>query len=50
MLFKLSNTSASLQGYINKILAKKLHIFVIVYFDSIPVYTKDVGQANVNAV
>ena len=50
MLFGLSNAPASFQGYINKILAKKLDIFVIVYLDDILIYTKDAGQAHVDAV
>ena len=49
MPFGLSNVSASFQGFINKILAKKLDIFVIVYLDDIFIYTKDSGQAHVNA-
>ena len=43
ILFGLSNTPASFQGYINKILAKKLNIFVIIYLDDILIYTKDPG-------
>ena len=43
MLFRLSNASASFQYYINKILAKKLDIFVIVYLDNILIYTEDLG-------
>ena len=31
----------SFKCYINKILAKKLNIFVIVYLDNILIYTKD---------
>ena len=50
MPFGLSNAPASFQGYINKILAKKFNIFVIVYFDDIFIYIKDPGQAHVNAV
>ena len=50
MTFWLSNLSASFQGYINNILAKKLDIFIIVYFDDILIYTKDSGQAYVNAI
>ena len=50
MPFDLSNATASFQGYINKILAEKLDIFVIVYLDDILIYTKDLGQLNVNAI
>ena len=50
MPFGLSNAPASFQGYINKILAKKLNIFVIVYLDDIFIYTKDKGQDHVEAV
>ena len=50
MPFGLSNAPASFQGYINKILAEKLDIFVIVYLDDILIYTKDLGQAHINAV
>ena len=48
--FGLSNAPASFQGYINKILAKKLNIFVIMYLDDIFIYTKDQGQGHVKAV
>ena len=50
MLFGLSNALASSQSYINKILAKKLNVFVIVYLDAILIYTKDAGQAHVDVV
>ena len=50
MPFRLSNAPASFQGYINKILAEKLNIFVIVYLDDILIYTKDPGQGHVEAV
>ena len=50
MFFGLFNAPASFQGYINKILAKKLDIFVFVYLDDIFIYTKDPNQAHVNAV
>ena len=39
MPFGLSNAPASFQEYINKILAKNLDIFVIVYLDNILIYT-----------
>ena len=48
--FGLSNAPASFQGYINKILAKKFNVFVIVYLDNILIYTKDEGQGQVEAV
>ena len=50
MPFRLSNVPASLQGYINKILTKKLNIFVIVYLNNIFIYTKDPGQAHIDVV
>ena len=50
MLFGLSNAPASFQGYINKILAEKLDIFIIVYLDDILIYTEDQGQGHVEAV
>ena len=43
MLFGLLNALASFQGFINKILAKKLNVFVIVYLVDILIYTKDAG-------
>ena len=50
MLFGLSNAPTIFQGYINKILAEKLDIFVIVYLDDILIYTKDLGQPHIEAV
>ena len=50
MPFGLSNAPASFQGYINKILAKKLNIFISVYLNNILIYTKDLSQAHVNAI
>ena len=38
MSFRLSNIPANFQGYINKILAKKLNIFIIVYLHNIFIY------------
>ena len=50
ILFDLSNAPATFQGYVNKILAEKLDIFVIIYLDGILIYTKDPGQPHVEAV
>ena len=50
ILFGLTNTSASFQGYINMILAKKLDIFVIVFLDDIFIYTEDDGGGHIAAV
>ena len=50
MPFELSNAPASFQSYINKILAEKLNIFVIVYLDNIFIYIEHPGQAHVNVV
>ena len=50
MLFGLSNAPASFRGYIHKILAEKLDVFVIVYLDYILIYTKDASRAHVNVV
>ena len=50
MPFGLTNAPGSFQGYVNKILAEKLDIFIIVYLDDILIYTKDPGKAHVEAV
>ena len=50
MLFGLSNVPPNFQGYINKILAKKLNIFVVVYLNDIFIYIKNSGQAYVDAI
>ena len=43
MPFGLSNAPAKFQGYVNKILAEKSDIFVVIYLDDILIYTKDSG-------
>ena len=48
ILFYLLNAPTGFQGYINKILTKKLNLFVIVYLDNILIYTKDEHQGHVN--
>ena len=50
MPFGLTNVPASFHGYINKILAEKLDIFVIVYLDDILIYTDDNGDSHVTAI
>ena len=50
MSFGLLNVPASFQSYINKILTKKLNIFVIVYLDDILIHIKDASQAYVDAI
>ena len=50
MLFGLFNALATFQEYINKILAEKCDIFVIVNLDDILIYTKDPRQSHVEVV
>ena len=50
MPFGLSNAPVTFQGYVNKILAEKLDIFVIVYLDDILIYTKDPGQPQIEGM
>ena len=48
--FGLTNVSTSFQRYINKILAKKLDIFIIIYVDNIHIYTYDNEDSHVAVV
>ncbi len=48
--FGLTNALVTFQGYLNKILAKKLDVFVIVYLNDIFIYTKSKGKEYVEAV
>ncbi len=50
MPFGLTNVPATFQGYIDKILAEKLDVFVIVYLDDILIYTESEGKEHVQAV
>ncbi len=48
--FELTNTSATFQNYINKILVEKFDIFIIVYLNDILIYTENKGKKYVEAV
>ncbi len=48
--FGLTNVLATFQSYINKILAEKLDVFVIMYLNDILIYTKIEGKKYVEAV
>ncbi len=50
MPFRLFNPLANFQYYINKIVAKKIDIFITIYFDHILIYIKDLGQLYVEIV
>ena len=50
MPFELTNVLANFQRYINKILAKKLDIFVTVYLDNIFIYIDNNRDCHVVAV
>ena len=50
MLFDFFNALATFQEYVNKILAKKLNIFVTIYLNNILIYTKDLGQLYIKAI
>ena len=38
------------QEYVNKILAEKLDVFIIIYLDDILIYTEDPGQLYIKAI
>ena len=50
ILFRLFNILASFKNCINKILAKKLNIFIIVYPNNINIFIKDLGWAKIDTV
>ena len=50
MSFGLSNTPVTFQRYVDKILAEKLDVFIIVYLNDILIYTKDLSQPHVEDV
>ncbi len=50
MPFGLTNALTTFQGYINKILAEKLDVFVIMYLDDILIYIESDGEEHVQAI
>ena len=50
MPFGLINNSTTFQGYINKILAKKVNVFVIIYLDYIFIYTENKRKEYIEAI
>ena len=50
MLFKFFNIFIIFYKYINKILAKKLDIFITIYLDNILIYTKNLSQLYIKIV
>ncbi len=50
MPFGLTNVLATFQSYINKILAEKFNVFVILYLDDILIYTESEDNEYVEAV
>ncbi len=50
MPFRFSNIPASFQGYINKILIKKLDIFVVVYLNDILIHIENLRQLHIKEV
>ena len=50
MFFGLFNATVNFQSYINKILAKKFNILVIVDLNDIFIYIEEPGQPHINVV
>ena len=50
MFFSISNALATFQGYINKILAENLNIFMIVYLDDILINTQDLRLFHIEII
>ena len=50
ILFVLTSVLNTFQGYINKILAEKLGVFVIIYFDDILIYIESKSKEDIQAI
>ena len=50
IFFGLANALGSFQDYVNKILAEKLDIIVIVYLNDLFIYTEDLGKSHVKEI
>lgn len=50
MFFSFSNTPATFWSSVNKILAEKLDVFILVYLDDILIYIKDLGQSHIDTI
>ena len=50
MLFGLINILAAFQSYINKIIVKKVNIFVIIYLNNILIYIENKGKKHIEAI
>ncbi len=50
MPFEWINAPATFHGYIIKILAEKLDVFVILYLNDIFIYTENKGEEHIQAV
>ena len=50
MSFSLSNIPTTFQKYIDKIMANKLNIFILIYLDDLFIYIKDSSQLYIKAI
>ena len=50
MFFDFFNILVTFQKFINRILAKKLNIFIIIYLDNILIYIEDLSQPYIEAI
>ena len=50
MVFGFFNTSVTFLKYINKILAEKLDIFIIIYLNNILIYIENLDQSYIEAI